>query len=130
MREKFKSWLLNDQLFYGLVIILVGIGSFGLGRASVPETMENEPIIQIIEPITLTSNVINATQPSTVTNTSIPLSDNKKQGQFLASKNGTKYYLPSCSGAKRIKPENIIYFSTREAAESAGYSKATNCAGL
>ena len=50
--------------------------------------------------------------------------------QFVASKNGTKYYLPNCSGAKRIKPENLIGFPSREAAEAAGYGKAANCPGL
>lgn len=129
MSEKFKSWLLNDQLFYGFVVILVGIGSFGLGRASLPETVQNEPIIQMIEPITLTANTIIATSPSSTTQGLIPQTK-KDQKPFLASKNGTRYYLSSCSGAKRIKSENIIYFSTREAAESAGYTKAINCAGL
>lgn len=129
MREKFKSWLLNDQLFYGLIVILVGISSFGLGRASLQEPVQNEPKIQMIEPITLTANTIIATSPSSTTQGLISQTK-KDQKPFLASKNGTRYYLSSCSGAKRIKSENIIYFSTREAAESAGYTKAINCAGL
>lgn len=128
MREKFKSWLLNDQLFYGLVVILIGIASFGLGRASSFETAQIEPVIQMIEPITLTANAV-ATNPSTAAQGSSPQAIDS-QKPFLASKNGTRYYLSSCSGAKRIKSENIIYFSTREAAESAGYTKAINCAGL
>lgn len=49
---------------------------------------------------------------------------------YMASKNGTKYYLPSCSGAKRIKEENRVWFGTKEEAEAAGYSKAANCKGL
>ncbi len=128
MREKFKSWLLNDQLFYGLVVILVGITSFGLGRASLFETVQIEPVIQMIEPITLTANAVNSNSSSTVQNNISQTTNTQKP--FLASKNGTRYYLSSCSGAKRIKSENIVYFSTREAAESAGYTKAINCAGL
>jgi hypothetical protein len=51
-------------------------------------------------------------------------------GNYVASKNGTAYYLPSCSGAGRIKDENKIWFDTESAAENAGYKKAANCSGL
>lgn len=51
-------------------------------------------------------------------------------GQYVASKNGTKYYLPSCSGAKRIKEENKVYFSSKEEAEAQGLEPAKNCKGL
>lgn len=49
---------------------------------------------------------------------------------YMASKNGTKYYLPSCGSAKRIKEENRIWFATKEEAEAAGYGPAANCPGL
>ena len=44
-----------------------------------------------------------------------------------ASKGGTKYYYPNCSGLKRIKPENLIFFTSESQAEAAGYSLAANC---
>lgn len=40
---------------------------------------------------------------------------------FVASKNGSKYYFPDCSHAKRIKPENLVDFPSAAAAEQAGY---------
>ena len=46
-------------------------------------------------------------------------------GQFVGSKNGTKYYTPGCAGAKRIKPENIIWFQNAEDATLQGYTPAT-----
>ena len=46
MFEKFKSWLLNDQLFFGGIIILVAIGSFFLGQASVTKS---ETILSTLE---------------------------------------------------------------------------------
>lgn len=49
---------------------------------------------------------------------------------LVASKSGSKYYFPECAGAKRIKAENQVWFASKEEAESAGYSKAANCAGL
>lgn len=49
---------------------------------------------------------------------------------FVASISGTKYHLPTCSGAKRIKEENKIWFSTKEDAELSGYDPAGNCPGI
>lgn len=53
-----------------------------------------------------------------------------KSGQYVASKTGTKYYLPSCSGANRIKDENKVWFATKQAAEAAGYAPSSTCKGL
>ena len=49
---------------------------------------------------------------------------------YMASKTGTKYYLPTCGTAKRIKEENRVWFSTKDEAEAAGYGPAANCPGL
>lgn len=49
---------------------------------------------------------------------------------YMASKSGTKYYLPTCGTAKRIKEENRVWFSTKDEAEAAGYAPAANCPGL
>lgn len=51
-------------------------------------------------------------------------------GVYMASKNGTKYYLPTCSSSNRIKPENRVWFATKEEAEASGYGPAANCPGL
>ena len=51
-------------------------------------------------------------------------------GTYVASKNGTKYYLPSCSGAGRIKDENRVWFQTADDALAAGYTPANACPGL
>jgi hypothetical protein len=51
-------------------------------------------------------------------------------GQVVASKNGTKYYLPWCGGAKNISAANLVTFPSAAAAQAAGYSPAANCKGL
>ncbi|MDB4992261.1 MAG: protein of unknown function with transrane region [Parcubacteria group bacterium] len=51
-------------------------------------------------------------------------------GTYVASKTGTKYYLPSCATAKRIKDENKVWFNTKAEAEAKGYGPASNCKGL
>ncbi len=43
-------------------------------------------------------------------------------GIYVGSKNGTKYYLPSCSGAKRISPANYIWFQSVQDAQIQGYT--------
>jgi lipopolysaccharide export LptBFGC system permease protein LptF len=52
---------------------------------------------------------------------------NDTEGEVVASKNGTKYYYSHCSGAGRIKEENIVIFDDFLAAEKAGYELAKNC---
>jgi hypothetical protein len=49
------------------------------------------------------------------------------EGNYVASKNGTKYYLPSCAGANQISDANKVWFVSASAAEAAGYSPAANC---
>lgn len=56
--------------------------------------------------------------------------DSLATGPIVASRTGSKYHLLSCSGAKTIKEENKVYFNTSAEAESAGYTKASNCKGL
>ncbi len=50
--------------------------------------------------------------------------------QVVASKNGTKYHLPTCPGAKQISEKNKITFKSIEEARAAGYTPAANCKGL
>jgi len=51
-------------------------------------------------------------------------------GTLVASKNGTVYHFPWCSGAQRINEENKIWFTSQEEAQAAGYRPAANCKGL
>ncbi|MBI2410005.1 hypothetical protein HYV30_03120 [Candidatus Kaiserbacteria bacterium] len=51
----------------------------------------------------------------------------RDSGKVVASKNGSKYYLPSCAGAERISEANKVWFASAAAAARAGYAPATNC---
>jgi len=53
-----------------------------------------------------------------------------KESYVIASKNGTKYHFPWCSGAKRISEENKIVFASNTEAKEAGYEPSSNCKGL
>lgn len=125
-----------------LVVILVGLGSFGLGRLSkdsqnpgitVKYSDVGANIISALEPVEgrpyATSEAqIEASKselaPKVLKNSAKFNSGNKA---FFASSRGSKYYSIGCSGGKTLKPENKIYFATEAEAISAGYQKSSTC---
>ncbi len=48
-------------------------------------------------------------------------------GMVVASRGGTKYYRPWCSGASRITDTNKVWFPTEKEAQAQGYSAAAGC---
>jgi len=118
-KEKINSFLsnINEDIIIVLIIILVALASFGLGRLSKIE--ENREPIRIENTTTVLNsqeNTLQVKQP--------------QSGLLVASKSGKKYHYPWCSGAKRISEKNKIYFNSAEEAEKAGYEPAANCKGL
>ncbi len=103
---------MEGDLFLIVVIILVAITGFALGRIS---AIKEEKF-----PIQISAEA----KP--------PLGGlaSKSVGELIGSKNGTVYHLLSCPGAKSIKEENKIYFNSKEEAQKAGYRLAANCPGL
>jgi hypothetical protein len=135
MFDRFKSLLQDDLFFYTALIVLIAIASFGLGRASVThQSPENKPILEIgaqkasgIQSQS-TANKQSASSSAKSDQNSVPATVGTNS--YVASKNGTKYHLITCPGAKQIKEENKIYFSTKEEALKAGYTPASNCKGI
>lgn len=133
MKEKLKSYLLNDQIFYGILIILVGCFSFILGQKSVQNPIiKSQSEIEFIEskPIntaTSSKNESNVDNQEIVTTKQTSNGNDSSEVKIVASKNGTRYYYSTCGAVKRIKPENLISFASVEAAKAAGYTKALNC---
>ncbi|MEX2091018.1 MAG: hypothetical protein WD989_02760 [Candidatus Paceibacterota bacterium] len=80
----------------------------------------------------LNANVFDATNSKSETLNSKQSQNSKSQTpkldrRVVRSKNSDKYHFTWCSGAKRIKEENKIWFETEAAALAAGYTKAGNC---
>lgn len=133
--KRFFETKTAHDLYIVLIIILVAFGSFGLGRLSKIE--DSRTAVKISYPDQLQAGVYGAfsvqeTQPYQEQGTSSEsdfYADSYK-GNFVASKNSDKYHFPWCSGAKRIKEENKVWFETHEEAKAAGYTKAANCKGL
>jgi len=92
------------------VLVLTSSLSFGLGYlAGKDSRQESRPAIEELPTASTTDAEI---------------------GRVVASKNGTKYYLPNCAGANRISDANKVWFTSAAAASAAGYAPAANCSGL
>jgi len=112
-----------------IIIILVGLGSFELGRLSKNGPNSNAGIK--IEYNTQGANVVNSlieSSPNLPINSDILQNTQKStSGNFFASSRGSKYYSISCSAGKTIKQENRIYFASSGEAEKAGYALSSSC---
>lgn len=98
---------------WGIValVLLVGMASFGLGRLSALE--EARPAISVSQAAAAADSV-----------------SMQVGGQVVASRKGSAYHFPWCSGATSIAPQNKIWFASSAAAQAAGYRPAKNCKGL
>ncbi len=134
--EKIKLFLGSDSgrdILTVVIIILVGLGSFGLGRLSTRGQLEGLKIEYTRPDIELRAQVpqipINSQNPQNDSKSAPEVTQESKEiiKTFFASRKGSKYYSASCSGGKTIKLENKIYFSSKEEAEGAGYELSSTC---
>lgn len=129
-RVAFGSGLVEDLLIV-TVILLVGVGGFGLGRLSVsngnksPIRIINSTSTDLVSEMSSGSGGDSSDIPSSVKAPNV--STNHSNTSVVASKNGTKYHYPWCSGAQKISEQNRITFDSKDAAEKAGYTLASNC---
>lgn len=136
--NRVKEWFFinESEIIWTSWIILAAILGFGIGRME-NISAEKPPIkiteFEIQEPrdalaedseaqnsSALSSNVASTTTSAVGANEKI----------FVGSKNGKTYHYPWCPGAKQIKPENQVWFSSKIEAENFGYKPASNCKGL
>ena len=110
--------LADEAVFFAGLLLLVSIGSFGLGRLA-----DNPPaaLSPTNQPTAVSLTQVK-TEPVTATEVTT--------GQLVGSKNGTKYHALDCPGASQIKEENKRYFESVAAAQAAGYLPAKNCPKL
>ena len=123
--EKIKQFLESEtgkKVLMVLVLILVGLGSFELGRLS---KENNSSGVKITYPV-LEANVVSAVNQN-IQKTIQQKTIVKTTKNYFASSRGTKYYPIGCSAGGTIKQENRIYFSTVFEAEKAGYILSSSC---
>lgn len=99
----------KESILTIIIVILACTASFGLGRLSVAEEKQASENVQILVP------KLNE------------LKVDESKFEFVASKNGTKYYPMDCKSASRIKDENKVYFNSETEAIDEGYEKASGC---
>lgn len=116
-----------------VLIVIVAFGGFALGRASVTQEV---PAVAIYGAFPAQSapvgpkTALGGVNQAQVVNHTAPSGTSIQGGEFVASKTGTKYHFPWCPGAQSMRDENKIWFATKEEAERAGYTPASNCKGL
>lgn len=124
--EKIKLFIESDRgkdILTVIIVILVGLGSFGLGRLS-----KNNPAGGLkIEYRDQGASGITTTEFNQNTPLIKKESIDTTGKNFFASSRGTKYYPLGCSAGKTIKQENRVYFDTALEAEKAGYTLSTSC---
>lgn len=131
-------------LLFPLAIILAGSAGVGIGLL----VAQNMAQAAAGKQDHLWIEQLPASELAGAVSTSTPVADTPKQaqstqaaaaaasipvsmsGEVIASKTGTVYYLPTCSGVSRILPVNRVTYSSRTAAEAKGLKPAKNCKGL
>jgi hypothetical protein len=125
--EKIKYFIKSEKgkdILIIIIIILVGLSSFELGRLSKANNSNNNGI-KIEYPA---NYEVKTNLSQTNSNTSINTAKTTQtSGNYFASKRGKKYYPVGCSAGNTIKQENKIYFSTGAEAEKAGYELSGSC---
>ncbi|MCC7160573.1 hypothetical protein IT399_02555 [Candidatus Nomurabacteria bacterium] len=132
--EKIKLFLESDtgkDIMVVIIVILVGLGSFELGRLSKESDTGGIKISSVqekgdykLEYANQGANAVSSVKSANTINSIIKDNSGKN---FFASNRGSKYYSLGCSAGKTIKQENRIYFTTGEEAERAGYTLSSSC---
>ena len=137
LRESTETALAVDRIFYSLLIIVVGLLAFWLGRASVPDaslgvSVRDQGLTE--SPLPMVADIaIENQEPEDGPNQPLANQENPEAAalkKFVASKNSTKYHLSWCGGAKQIKEETKVWFSSKAEAEATGRTPAANCPGI
>lgn len=119
---------IKDDLYIVILITLVGTASFGLGKISAYE--KNKTPISILKTKESMLSTVLGGASSAEKAIADDIKTTQNNGVVVASKSGTKYYYPWCTGVSKIKEENKIWFNSIEEAKQAGLTPASNCTGL
>ncbi len=119
------GYISKSDIFTVFIILLVAISAFGLGRLS-KDNKSSGPLVIMANNIEANPNTEILSSISGLT-AHTESSSTATNGSIVASRNGTKYYFPNCSGISRISAKNLISFNTEAEAVSAGYEKSSTC---
>ncbi len=111
----------QSEITLTIAIILIALVSFGAGRLTAPQTGQ-EPII-IQGPSTSLEDNYSASVEQSLEIGQPAEKSRSEQGRLVGSINSNKYHWPDCPWAKKIAPENQIWFGSEAEAQAAGYTR-------
>lgn len=128
---------LRPSLFLVLYFTLLIAGAYMIGRLSILDERRHSafhitapaPVVTQASP-TPRNIISDAENERTMMQERKTKVTDDSAGAYLASKNGTTFHLPWCSGAKKIKEANRVWFASKEDAIAHGYKPAANCKGI
>lgn len=139
--EKIKSY--QDSLFLVVVIVLVGLVGFGLGRLSLRyQTVELKIQSTLVNTAELNKIVTTSSEKLIVDKNVSPTSlggevvaSDKVEADYadkkiIGNKNSKIYHYEDCPGALKMREGNKVFFASILNAQNAGYRPAGNCPGL
>ena len=125
--EKIKQFLTSNKgkdILTVIIEVLVGLGSFELGRLSKSDTASGIKI----EYQAQEANAQSAFESAQTTKKASPINSTRADGKnFFASSRGSNYYPITCGAGKTIMIENRVYFATKGEAKTAGYELSSAC---
>ncbi len=133
-----KALFTQDRLVVSAIIILIGLLAYGVGKLTTLTAQDTQ--VKILYPeqgavkgvstsTVPTDTKVNVTSTTPAQKNISSVSENTGD-IVVASKSGTKYHYPWCSGAKRISPINLVTYASIYDARKAGLTPAANCKGL
>jgi hypothetical protein len=130
----------KNKLFLVVVIILIGLIGFGLGRLSSKYQTAKLNINSTISNETDLSKIITSGAMPNVasSNKSVSVVAESESGdigvasivKIIGNKNSKIYHREDCPGALKMSESNKVIFESILAAKEAGYRPAGNCPGL
>ena len=121
---KLSTSLLQSQtLLICMIIIISSVLSYLLGQNSQFLAKNSESVVFYDVP----ENPLNKKEISNIEDIGIERKVEQNNKTIFASKNGTKYYFPWCSGSSRVKLENRVYYESEESAKKSGKTVAAGC---
>lgn len=120
------DWAKKNQADIALVagFVLVALISFGVGYLSAPG-ISKSPLIIEGQTASVSEALAGQTGDSAVTSqtTQSQSQQGNEKGLIVASKNSKIYHWPWCAAAKKIKPENQLWFNSEAEAQASGRTR-------
>ncbi|MBI2052163.1 MAG: hypothetical protein HYT38_00590 [Candidatus Sungbacteria bacterium] len=135
--EKIKPYA--DNLFLVMVIMLVGLIGFGLGRLSskyqtaelkIQSTLVNTADLSKIATTPASGSTASVEATTLLKSQNGAVAEEIINQKIVGNKNSKIYHYENCPGALRMSEGNKIFFASIIDAQNAGFKPAGNCPGL